>query len=103
MLAAQLGQVLAQPGLLEARRDARAQPRSGSILLLDGIAQDVANLLLHASPMASRAAFQARLDVVFEISNDELGQGRRVIRTMRYHDITRASRSTPTKKAPSTA
>src|SRR5258708_2226841 len=74
-LAVQFRQVRRQTGLRESRRDTRSQSGRGPVLFLQRVAKDVPDFFLHAAPMALGAALQARLNVVFQMPNNELGHG----------------------------
>lgn len=45
------------------------------LVAADGFAQNISDLFFHAAAVSAGAALQARLHQVFEIADDELGQG----------------------------
>lgn len=67
--APQLGNIFleTQPG--EAGREPRAERCTGTTLLLDGIAEDLADFLLHAVPMAARPDLQLGFHIIIQVSD----------------------------------
>ncbi|HXR24376.1 MAG TPA: hypothetical protein VN742_03365 [Candidatus Binataceae bacterium] len=71
-LTVQLRQILGKTTPGKACGDARAEGSNRGTLILQGVAQDVARLLLHAAPVTSRAAQQPGFYLIFQMTNSEL-------------------------------
>jgi uncharacterized phage protein (TIGR02218 family) len=84
LLAAQFLDIAVKADAGEALLQTTAQRRRRSRLATHRIAQDVANLLLHAAAVAAGASLQQGFDVFFKITHDKLGHERL---PFRYHDI----------------
>ena len=84
LLAAQFLDIAVKADAGEALLQTAAQRRRRSRLATHRIAQDVANLLLHAAAVAAGASLQQGFDVFFKIPDDQLGHERL---PFRYHDI----------------
>jgi hypothetical protein len=68
----QLGQVLSKTVAAKTRGDARPKLRKRRSFILQGIAQDVARLLLHAASVPGRSALKLLFHFIFQAANHEL-------------------------------
>lgn len=60
----------------ETRRQASPQTRAGTPFVLDGVAKDLADLLLGAAAMPPRTPLEFCFHVIVELANHELGHTR---------------------------
>jgi hypothetical protein len=71
----------------EADGDASAEPPTSTIILLDGVAQNISNLGLETAAMLHRPPLEAGFDIALQITNDELGHETSNKMISRYHRI----------------
>jgi hypothetical protein len=80
----ELRNVLRKSDPIESRSDPRAEPDRRLAFMAHGVAKDLSNLFLSASAMAAGTALELCLDVVVELSDQDLSHKMMMISRYRY-------------------